>query len=94
MKEVSTILEIIASISSTLALDEILAQIVEKTAQIMGADGCAISLWNTQNNTIVVMADYIKPEARIEDDVQDIGKAYSLDQFPSPVSPTISRSGS
>jgi signal transduction histidine kinase len=82
MNEVVAILEIMASISSTLALDEILAQIVEKTAQIMGADGCAISLWNAQENTIVVMADYIAPEARIEDDVQDVGRAYSLDQFP------------
>jgi hypothetical protein len=67
MNEVATILEIIAKISSTLALDEILAEIVEKTAQIMRADGCAISLWDAQNNTIVVMADYIAPEARIED---------------------------
>jgi GAF domain-containing protein len=85
MNEIATILEIIASISSNLALDEILAEIVEKTAQIMGADGCAISLWDAQNNTVVVMADYIAPEARIEDDVQDIGKAYSLDYFPATV---------
>ena len=61
MNEVIAILEIIASISSTLALDEILAEIVEKTAQVIRADGCAISLWDVQKNTIVVMADYISP---------------------------------
>lgn len=82
MDEVAAILEIIASISSTLALDEILAEVAEKTAQIMAADGCAISLWDPDKDEIVVMADYIVPAARIENDIEDIGQAYALADFP------------
>jgi len=84
MHEIGPILEIIASISSTLALDEILAEITEKTAQIVGADSCAISRWDRKNDTIIVLADYISPQVALPpgEDIYDVGVAYPLASYP------------
>ena len=83
MREIATLLEIISSISSTLALDEILAEVTEKTAQIVDADGCAISEWNHENDHIVVLADYVSPQARVPySSLGDIGAAYPLAHYP------------
>jgi signal transduction histidine kinase len=81
--DLATILEIISSISSSLALDEILASVTEKTAQIVGVDSCAISRWDQENDTVIVLADYISPEVIIpDDDVNDIGVPYLLANYP------------
>ncbi len=86
MHEVATILEIISSISSTLALDEILAKVTEKTAQIVDADSAAISLWDRENDTVIVLADYISPHIVIpEDDINDVGTSYPLADYPATV---------
>jgi signal transduction histidine kinase len=83
MREIATLLEIISSISSTLALDEILAEVTEKTAQIVDADGCAISEWNHENDHVVVLADYVSPQARSPfSSLRDIGAAYPLTYYP------------
>ncbi|MBI1879779.1 MAG: GAF domain-containing sensor histidine kinase [Chloroflexi bacterium] len=83
MHEVATFLEIISSFSSTLALDEILARVTEKTAQVVGADSCAISLWDRISDTVIVLADYISPEVVIpDDDINDIGLPYPLANYP------------
>lgn len=83
MRDIATLLEIISSISSTLALDEILAEVTEKTAQIVDADGCAISEWNHENDHIVVLADYVSPQARVPySSLGDIGAAYPLAHYP------------
>jgi signal transduction histidine kinase len=80
---VATIFELISAISSTLTLDDILARVTEKTAQIIGADSCAISLWNRENDTVVVLADFISPDVIIpKDDIYDVGVAYPLTNFP------------
>ena len=83
MREVTAVLEVISSISSTQALDEVLAQVTEKIAQMVGADGCAISRWDRENDTVVVLADYVSPEVAVpEDDVNDVGAAYPLAYYP------------
>jgi signal transduction histidine kinase len=83
VRDVDAILEIMSSISSSLALDEILAEVTEKTAQILEADSCAISRWDRENNTVVVLADYVSPEVAIPlDDVNDVGAAYPLAHYP------------
>lgn len=83
MREVAAVLKIISSISSTLALDEILAEVTEKTAQIVGVDGCAISEWDRENDTVIVLADYVSPEAAIPfADISDVGAAYPLAHYP------------
>jgi signal transduction histidine kinase len=66
--DVTAVLEIISSISSTLALDETLTKFTEKTAQIVGVDGCAISSWDPQNETITVLAEYISPNVAASPD--------------------------
>lgn len=83
MREVTAILEVISSISSSLTLDEILAQFTEKTTQIVGADGCAISVWDHQQDTLTVLADYVAPHIVVPaDEVSNLGAAYPLDHFP------------
>ena len=83
MRDLAAVFEIISSISSTLALDEILAAFTEKTAQIIGVDCCAISSWDRDLDAVVVLADYLSPEAiRAAAGVDDVGAAYPLDRFP------------
>jgi signal transduction histidine kinase len=62
MYDIAAILEIISSISSSLALDKILAEFTEKTAHIIGADGCTISNWDRETETITRLASYISPQ--------------------------------
>jgi len=83
VREAVKVLEIISSISSTLALDEILAEVTEKTAQAVGADGCAISEWDRENDSVVVLADYVSPEVVSPfAEVNDVGAAYPLAYYP------------
>jgi signal transduction histidine kinase len=83
VREISTVLEIISSISSTLALDEILAEVTERTAQIVGADSCAISRLDPENDAVVVLADYVSPQVKGPfDDINDVGAAYPLAHYP------------
>jgi signal transduction histidine kinase len=71
MSDVSEVIDIISSISSDLDLDEILREITEKIAQLVGVDSCAISLLDTENKAVVVTADYISSRV-----------ANALDDFP------------
>ena len=83
MHEIAAVYEVISSISSTRVLDEILAEVAKKTAQIVGAGGCAISEWDRENDTLVVLADYVSPQ--VKDPTQavgDIGAAYPLAYYP------------
>ena len=81
--EISTVLEVISSISSTLALDETLAEVTEKTAQLVSADGCAISEWNRQHESVVVLADYVSPQVKVTfESGNDVGAAYPLTHYP------------
>lgn len=83
LREQTALREAGTAIASTLDLDEILAEITQKTTQIVGADGCAISSWDQQNGTIVALADYVLPEIRTSsDDGQDGYKTYSLSDYP------------
>ncbi len=83
MYRLIAVLEIIASISADLTLDEILYLITEKTTRFLTVDGCAISLWNREQNALVVKADYTAPGAAVEkDDIYDIGQAYYLQDYP------------
>jgi signal transduction histidine kinase len=83
LREQTALREAATAISSTLNLDEILAQITEQTTQIMGADGCAISSWERENGTVVALADYISPEsAASNDDIIEADQAFSLSNYP------------
>ncbi len=83
MRDITTILDIISTISSTLALDEILAEFTEKTAYIVGADSCAILEWHGQDDTIVVLAGYVAPNIPFPaDETHQIGSISSLSEHP------------
>ena len=83
MHEIASVYEVISSISSTLDLDEILAEVTEKTARIVGAGGCAISVWDRENDTLVVLADYVSPQVNAPTHaIGDIGAAYPLAYYP------------
>ena len=83
MRDIATLLEIISSISSTLALDKILAEVTEKTARIVDADGCAISEWNHEIDHVVLLANYVSPQARVpHTSLGDIGAVYPLAHYP------------
>jgi len=83
VRDITTILDIISTISSTLALDEILAEFTEKTAQIVGADSCAISEWHRQDDTIIILAGYVAPDIPFPaDETHQIGTTFSLIEHP------------
>ncbi len=81
--KITTVLEIISSISSTLALSEILAEFTEKMAQIVGADSCTISRWDRKNGSLVVLADYVSPQVKPPfNDNDDVTAVYTLAHYP------------
>ena len=83
MRDITTILDIISTISSTLALDEILAEFTEKTAHIVGADSCAISEWQRQDDTIIILAGYVAPNIPFPaDETHQMGTVSSLIEQP------------
>jgi NtrC-family two-component system sensor histidine kinase KinB len=83
LREQTALREAATAISSTLNLDEILAQITQQTTQIMGADGCAISSWERENGTVVALADYASPQSTpSNDDVIEADQSYSLSEYP------------
>ena len=81
--DLAGIVDIISSISANLDLEEILTEISEKTAQLAGADSCAISLWDREIDAVVVEADFISPKAKVcGEEIDDIGQAYYFADFP------------
>lgn len=81
--EVSEVLNIITSISADLALDDGLALFSQKLARQLGVDGCAVSGWDRDSDTLLVLADYVAPEvAPPFDNVDHVGAVYPLDYYP------------
>ncbi|MDX1521438.1 MAG: GAF domain-containing protein, partial [Anaerolineae bacterium] len=83
MPDAADLLKILSSISSSFAIDEILADFTEKTVEFMGVDSCTISEWDTRNDTLIVLAEFIAPDVpRPADDVDSLGAAYPLAYYP------------
>ncbi len=83
LKEQIALREVSTAISSTLDLDEILVEITQKTAQIVGADSCAISRWDCQNNTLFLLAEYVAAEGVIADGhPNDMSRGVDLADYP------------
>lgn len=79
MPDPTAILEIISSLSSTLALDEILAECTEKIAQVSGADGCTISRWDHPADSLTVLANYVA--STVAQPIDNVGAVYPLADF-------------
>ena len=84
MQEIAELLQIIAYIPATTpALDTVLAEVAEKAAQLFCADGCTVAEWDQENNTIVVLADYVSPQVDTPfENVNHVGAAYPLAHYP------------
>ena len=59
--KLTPILEIIASAASAQEWDELLAIFAEKMTRIVAADGCTIARWEQEEDTIVIISDYVSP---------------------------------
>jgi NtrC-family two-component system sensor histidine kinase KinB len=83
LKEQIALREVSTAVSSTLDLDEILAEITQKTARIVGSDSCAISRWNSENNTLLLLAEYIAGEGVFPNGhVNNMSQVYALADYP------------
>ena len=83
MSDTAAIFQIISSLSSSLTLEEILADFTQKTADYLGVDSCAILRWEQERQSLVVLADTKSPEmAPTAEGVDQIGAAYPLAHYP------------
>jgi NtrC-family two-component system sensor histidine kinase KinB len=83
LKEQIALREVSTAVSSTVDLDEILAEITQKTARIVGSDSCAISRWDSENNTLLLLAEYIAGEGVIPNGhFKDVGQGLDLADYP------------
>ena len=83
MYEMTTLLEIISSVSSTLTLDEILAEFTERITQLVGVDGCTIFRCQHETDTIIVLANSVSPKIETPfGDVSHVGATYPLTPYP------------
>ena len=80
MFTITTLLEILSFFSARLTLNEILAKVARKMAQLMGVAGCIIFQVERDSQTITVLADYVSlnPSAQF----RLAGITHSLDRYP------------
>jgi two-component sensor histidine kinase len=77
--ELSTLLEAIQDLSSTLDLEKVLATIAEKMVQAAGADGCTISRWDRETDALITWIDHQPANPGLADEP---GTTYALNDFP------------
>ena len=77
-RELSTLLEATRAVSSTLELEEVLVLIAEQIMKAIGVEGCALSRWEREADTVET---WIDPRL---DDVpwEPKGTAYALADYP------------
>lgn len=77
--ELKTMLEAARAISSTLDLDKVLAVIAEQMVKAIGVDGCALSRWDEETDTVVTWIEWRDDDY---DFVDKRGMIYSLSDYP------------
>ncbi|MFC1976262.1 GAF domain-containing protein [Chloroflexota bacterium] len=83
MHKITTVLEIISSLASTLTLDETLVEFTEKITQLVDADSCTIFRFQRETETLVVLADYVSPGIMAPfDNISHVGATYPLARYP------------
>lgn len=80
LRELSVLFDTSAALSVTLDLSVVLDVIASQVVSILGADGCSISRWDREQNTLVTMLDYSLEGADWEPDAK--GNAYPLAEYP------------
>ena len=66
-----------AALSSTLDLDKLLRILAEGMAKAIDARDCAISLWDRDNDALIVLAEYAAEDWETEE-----GQVYPLSEYP------------
>gem|GEM_PF-1971530 len=83
MDRPTPILDIIASLGVAQEWDELLATFAEKMAHIAATNNCTIARWEEEEETIVVIADYVSPSIETPfKGVNQVGAAYPLSRYP------------
>jgi two-component system NarL family sensor kinase len=81
--KLTPILDIIASLGTAQEWEELLATFAEKMACIAATDNCTITRWEEEDETIVVVADYVSPNVETPfREVNQISAAYPLSRYP------------
>jgi GAF domain-containing protein len=83
VQNIDEIFDIISSISSALTLDDLLAEFAERSARLLEVDGCTIFRFQPDNDTIVMLADFVSAEVDTPfGDTSHIGATYPLAHYP------------
>ena len=77
-QNITALIETIAAISSDLTLDEF----TQRITRFIGAAGCLIFRFQPENESLVVLADYMSPPIQTAFDVGSIGMVYPLTHYP------------
>lgn len=85
--ELSTILEVARSVSSTLDLNEVLTQIAEQIVKVTGVDGCTISRWDQEADTVVTWIEWRQDEKYID----ETNPSYPLENYPTAKTVLVSK---
>jgi len=80
LRELSVLFDTSAALSTTLNVDEVLHIIARQVTAILGADGCAISNWDREQDALVMMLDYSPDPKQWEPDAP--GTVYPLADYP------------
>jgi len=77
--ELSIVLEAIRAVSSTLDLEEVLSLIAERLMHAMDVDGCTLSRWDREEDTVVTWVERRRVRSAAAEAPATI---YALDDFP------------
>jgi GAF domain-containing protein len=89
LKELTVLLETSAAVSASLDAEKVLHTTAAKITDALGADGCAISSWNRENDTLVTLLDF--SFGRAGWDPEPPGTVYRLEEYPASRQVLISR---
>ncbi len=77
--ELATLYDSAKIITSTLELDEVLNLITQQLVKVIDIEGCALSQWDKETDTVVTWIVYRKTEEYLADSP---GNTYSLKKYP------------
>jgi signal transduction histidine kinase len=80
LKELSLLFDTSAALSTSLDLDVVLETTAQHVVTALSADGCAISLWDREQDALVTLLDYSAEPDRWES--EEPGTVYRLDEYP------------
>lgn len=83
MHTITEVLEVTSILFSGLPLHDVLADFCGHMAQLAGVDSCTVFQWDRPHNTLVLLADYVAPEADTPfEAASQAGAVYPLDHYP------------